>query len=241
MASVASYRGYTSADSEINLVSYSMGKSYSPRGKKLTETRRVRLHGELIYSTPELIMAAATNVVNAFSQNGGDFRYTVGGTIAHSLLNSSDCQSGVRVVNTSFPNGDPAQLATTRTFTVDLEATYDSCDDELVSWTETVEVVGTGGPYFVCMESVIGPRLYYMAPSTAQYFTQSGRAVGYRNYPDTPGPVNPAGEFGFRRRITETGGRQTGNGLRFFTKGWTYHMVRDPAAFGFGDFHPTSR
>lgn len=241
MASVFQLGGYTSADNEANLTRFAMSKNYSPRGRKLTETRRARVQGELIYSTSDAIISAANSLINACKNTNPEFRYTVNGTEAHSLKMSADCLSGVKVIATSFPHGDAAELATTRTYWVDLEATYDSCDDELVSWQESVEVVGTGGPYFVILDTFFGPRTFFLYPSTAQYYTQRGSAVGYRSNPATPGCSLPEAEFPYRRRITESSGQQMGNGLRFFRTSWTYHMARDPNAFGFPDLHPISK
>jgi hypothetical protein len=241
VAAIAQWGGYSSADNETNLVRYQMARTYSPRGKKLQETRRIHLESELIYSTTDLIIAAANNVITNFSQNYKDFRYTVNGTLAHSLLNGADCVSGVKVVATSFPHGSPEQLATTRTWWVDLEATYDACDDDLVSWEDAIETVGTGGPYDVLFNTISGPVAFRLSNTTAQMYTQRGSAVGYTTWPDTPGPVNPSGEFAFRRRITDFSGKQLGKGLRFFRRSWTYYMYRDVNTFGFGSFYPTSK
>jgi hypothetical protein len=231
VASIATYGAYTSGSDEINLVNFSTTKNYARTGKKLTETRRVTLQGELNYDTPAALIAAANNVIAGFSQNYHDFNYTVGGSTAHSLTNTSECISGVRVVRTSFPKGDPAELCTTRTFTVDLEAIYDACDDDIIESGETLELVGTGGPLLRVVNTFYGPYLHLVSLYSPQYITQSGWSVGYRGYPAPPGPVLPAGEFYDRRRIQDIKGRQMGNGYRFFTKKWTYYMVANVPGF----------
>ena len=231
MGSIATFGAWTSQESEVNLVNYSTTKNYARTGKRLTETKRISIHGELNYDTTDALITAADNIIAAFSNNYQDFTYSVGGRVAHSLVNNSECISGVRVVRTSFPKGDPAELATTRTFTVELEAVYDACDDDIVESGEQLELVGTGGPILRVVNTFYGPYLQLVSLFSPQYMTQSGWAVGYRDYPNRGPVAYPEGEFYDRRRITEIKGRQMGNGYRFFTKKWTYYMVANVPGF----------
>jgi len=246
VASVAVYGGYTHTDNEVNLVSVQRRKNFSPRHKALTETRTVNLRGELIYSTSQSIITTATNVMNAYSQDYRDFTYTVGGVVVEQLRNTGDCLSGVQVVNKTFPAGGPEQFATTRTFGVTLQATYDTCEDDTVSWRESIEVTGTGGPLWVVVQGVAGvqtlggPFAYFLAPATAQYYHQYGEAVGFTNYPVPPPPINSAWEFGFRRRITNTSGVNQGKQIKFYKTSWSYYMATDPRIGVFSNT-PTSK
>lgn len=247
MAAVVQFGGYTSEDNEFNLATYSMRRIYGDRGKKMQEVRSLRLEGELLGASSDALITSANNLINAFKDNYKDLRFTVNGTLAHSLLNNSDCVSGVKVVETSFPIGDPAELATVRTFHVVLQATYDACDDDLVYWNDSLEIKGTGGPWWIVVNQMAGiqtlggPSAYQLAASTAQEYYQRGRAVGYRGYPTEAGPVNPAGEFAHLRRITLGSAKQMGNGLRFYPISWSYQMARDVNVFGFGGFLPVSK
>lgn len=225
MSSIASYRGYVHAPSEVNLVGVDYRTVYSPRNRKLAEVRTFRLRGELIYSDSATIIQKAAEVVNAYSQDGGDFTYSVGGVVAHSLTNSANCISGVRVISKDFPSGGPEQLATTRTFGVTLQATYDVSEDNIVSWRESVQVQGTGGPLFTVTNTLIGPVVDALAPYTALFYRQSGTAVGFKDYPVPPGPLDSNWELGHLRTITNTTGVQQGTGIRYYTTSWVYHMV----------------
>jgi hypothetical protein len=234
MASVAVYRGHVHADDEVNLVSVENQKQFSPRNRALTETRRIHLSGELNYSTPQTIVDAAAAVINAYSQDYGDFTYTVGGVLAHHLRNTGDCLSGVKVVSTTFPHGNPAELATTRTFGVTLEATYSVVEDDLVSWRESIETTGNGGPMRVVTQTLFGPVLDTLGLSTAIFYRQYGSAVGFSDYPAPPGAFLGGYEFGYRRQILRTSGVQQGTGIKFFTTHWTYHMATEPGTAFFG-------
>lgn len=242
MASVAQIGGFTHADNEINLVSVSYRTRYSPRNKKLTKTVTMSLFGQLLGATTTAINDRANTVYNAYQQDYKDFRYTVGGILCHQLLNSADCVSGVKVLAHSFPRGDGSELCTERSFSATLQATYDTAETDLVAWTESIETIGTGGAKFFVVDTAFGPIAIYTSIASAQYYVQTGQAVGYKNYPEPPGPCNPAGEFQDRRRITRIGGRNMGNDqLRFFTRKWSYFMGRDISQFGSADFVPISQ
>lgn len=225
MASVATYRGYTHADNEVNLVSVNYRTVYSPRRRKLAEIRTMRLQGELVYSDTTTIVQKAAAVIAAYSQDYGDFTYTVNDVPAHTLTNSAGCISGVKVISKDFPSGGPEQLATTRTFGVTLQATYDVSEDNIVSWRESVQVQGTGGPLFTVTNTLIGPVVDALAPYTALFYRQSGTAVGFKDYPVPPGPLDSNWELGHLRTITNTTGVQQGTGIRYYTTSWVYHMV----------------
>jgi hypothetical protein len=233
MASVANYAGYTFADNEVNLVSVQRRLRLSPRGKKLIATYTMRCSGELIYSSTDTIITKIQAVENALKQEG-DFTYTVGGTLAHSLRNSGDCISGVKVIDYSFPTGDAAQLATTRTFAFTVQASYNVAADNIVSWQESIEVTGTGGPLWVVVNTVAGiqtsggPLAFFLAPATAQYYHQYGHAIGFSDYPVPTPPINSQIEFGYRRRITNTSGVNQGTQIKFYKTSWSYYMATDP-------------
>lgn len=240
MASVFTYR-MTHPDNEVNLVTLDYQKTFSPRGKSMTKTVTMSLFGELTYDTSAALITAATNVINAYSQDYGDAKFLIDGVPAHQLLNSGDCISGVRVVGTSFPKNDPDELATVRSFAVTLRATYDACEDDLLSWQESVETIGDGGPLTMVIDTVSGPYQLTLAPTTAVRYIQTGKAIGYAAWPVAPGPVNPAGNEGRLRRIRRTSARNMGTQLRYYTTSWSYYMGRDVATFGAADFFPTSK
>lgn len=246
MASVAVLGGYTFADNEVNLVSLSRNTVYSPRGKKMYSIVRLDCSGELIYADAATIISKMQAVENAFKQ-GGDFTYTVGNVLVHSLRNTADCVSGVQVLNYSFPKGDSAQFATTRTFSFTLQGKYDVAGNEdIISWQESVEVTGTGGPLWVVVNTIAGvqtlggPLGFFLAPATAQYYHQYGHAVGFSQYPVPAPPLNSTWEFGYKRRITNTSGTNQGSQIRFFKTSWSYYFATDPRLGTFTNT-PTSK
>ena len=232
MASVASYGGYTFQDNELNLVTLTVQKQYSPRRRKIQDIKTAHCEGQILASDMATFTSRLNEIENALKNDYGNFTYTIGGTTGHSLLNDSSCVSGTKIIARNFPKGDGAEFATRRTFSFTIQGTYDSVEDDLFSWQETVEVIGTGGPKFVILETVDRPYAMYVSNASVQYFQQTGTAVGYANYPAFPGPNGAGLEFLDRRRETRSSGRQVGNGIRFFPIRWSYMMCRDPQNFG---------
>lgn len=226
MASVSVYGGLTHADNEVNLVTMAYRTQYSPRNRKLIETRTVNLSGEFIYSSTQSIVNQVNAAISAYSQDYKDFTYTVGGVLAHQLRNDSSCISGVKVIAKNFPSGSPEQLATTRTFGATLQAKYDVCEDNIVQWTESLEVIGTGGAIKNLVNTLYGPLFIITATSSAVIVGQRGTALGFNTYPNPPAPIgNTGAEFLDRRRITQTSGTQQGTGIRYYRTSWSYQFA----------------
>lgn len=232
MSSLASYSGYNFEANELNLVSLSVQKQYSPRRRRLQEIKTARCEGQILADSMATFLSRMQEIENALKVDGGNFIYTVNSSTGHSLLNDSSCVSGTKVIQRDFPRGDGSEFATRRTFSFTIQGTYDATDDDLISWQETVEVIGTGGPKFVILETVDRPYAMYVSNASVQYFIQSGTAVGYANYPAFPGPNGAGLEFLDRRRETRMSGRQLGNAIRFYPIRWHYQMARDPTNFG---------
>ena len=241
MSSLFQYGGFQHEDSEVSLATMTYQKRLSPRGKRLSNTVTMTVWGEIVESTSDLIIQRAAQIVSAYGEDYKTARMTINGTTAHELLNdSADCISGVKVVGRSFPKDDPAELATVRTFSLSLQATYDAVEDDLVSWQESVSIIGTGGPRFFIIDSVQGPSTVYLTNRTVQYYHQIGEAVGYTAHPAAPGPVGGL-EFQESRRITRISGRNMGKAIRFYTTKWSYLTGNDPQGFGAYDPFPTSK
>lgn len=222
MASVAVYGGFTHPDNEVNLVRADYRVQLSPRGRRLNTVVSFHLFGEII-DTGSSLITAARNTMLAYNSDYRDFRYTVGGVEAHSMLNSSpDNISGVRVVHRSFAKGDAAELATKRSFSITLQATYDTCEDDLVYWQESIHYIGNTGPSYDIVQTFNGPISVLTALSTPQRIIQKGKAVGYFGYILPPGPYLPNAEHQDQREVELTGGTNVGQAARFYQTEWCY-------------------
>lgn len=247
MASIARWGGYSFEDNEVNLVTFSQLAKYSERNRKIQVIRSMQCFGEIQGALATQLTRMA-DIENALKNDGRSFYYEVGGSIAHSLLNSSDCISGTRIVQRSFPKGDPAELANRRSFSFTIQAIYDAASgDDLVSWQETVETIGNGGPDWYILRGTGSPVAIFTSPVTEVRIRQTGAAVGYSAYPIPPGYVGGTGpngtvtEYGPAQRIIRSTPKQLGNGFRFWPIRWYYQGAHDPSTFGIATFTPNIR
>lgn len=101
---------------------------------------------------------------------------------------------GVVIDEFSFPESRGGELVTGRTFTFQASAIYpyNGVSGAVISYSERIETIGTGGPLVSWQNSFNGApvpvRLY---PITMTRVVQLGQAVGYRLYPTPPNPVLP--------------------------------------------------
>lgn len=247
MTSIAKWGGYAFDNNEVNLVTFTEVKRYSERNRKLQAIRSIQCFGEIQGSLATQLSRIA-DIENALKNDGRDFRYEVDGSQAHALLNSNDCISGTRIVSKNFPRGDGAEFANRRSFSFTVQAIYDAVSgDDLISYQETVETIGNGGPDWFIIRGTGSPVAIITSPVTEVRIRQSGMAVGYAAYPTLPGYVGGTGpsgtvtEYGPGRRVSYMTPKQLGNGFRFWPVRWYYQGAHDPSTFGSQSFLPTVR
>lgn len=114
-------------------------------------------------------------------------------------------RQGVHVVSFSNPNAGRAEYAGSRTVSFAMRATYPVGNPGmLVSFSESMQVVGTGSPYIVNRNSFDkGVRQTTRLQSTCRA-VHSGQAVGYLAHPALGGPMGgPRPLFPLADRLPE--------------------------------------
>lgn len=241
MAAIAVLGGHTFDADELSLVSVAKQSVYSQRGKRIQRQVVMQCEGELLGANSDAIITKIQQIENALKDDSKEFRFSVGGTLAHAML-LNECVSGIKVIQQAFPKHQDGELATVRTFSFTLQGTYDAVEDDLVYWEESIEQVGDGGPRFYVLETAESiPQAIFTSNYTAVTYHQAGRAIGYASYPAPPGPVIPSGELRPARRVRRTSGRNLGSAIRFYGRSWSYTMFNDPETFGASDPIPTSK
>lgn len=225
-----SYGGHTHPEGEVVLTAYEVIPRYSDRGRRREATYRMHIMGELIYQGAELNQKIA-ELIDAYSIDDQDaVLYMPDGTpTRHALyVNDPGNISGVHVAYRSWPKGDAAELCTTRTFYIRLEAIQLEPTSEIVWWQEQVRTIGTTGPQWAMIPQASGPPVpQVIYQQTPQTIIQTGMAVGLEGYPlgRMPGPLLPQWEH-LDERVVETmspqfrGRRYTDYGIR-----WAYKMT----------------
>ena len=194
----ATYGGYTMSDAnrnKVNLAAFDIIPQYSERGKKTSVIHRVTLRGELLIAdgltTAAQVQADLTTKIgalaNAFVNNGLDFRfYQDDGTLTnHCLFNdNSAALTDVQIVQRSWPEGDPAEYATQRTYQVVLQQELADRESELLVYRETISLTGSAGRYVEWVENAAGIPIYQeIHANTMTQIVQQGEAIAMDGWP----------------------------------------------------------
>lgn len=144
---------------------------------------------------------------------------------AHYLVNSR-ALGGNRIVEpVHYPLGDggkDAQYSTYRDWAFTLEATYAISDRAMISFEETIEFEGDGGPRTVWLETAIGlPQEQTVSQFTSYKAIQSGSAKQLGSYPTYPGPIWPDAEKRPMRKLVP---KANSGASQEFEVRWTYYF-----------------
>lgn len=166
----------------------------------------VRAPGGPSLLTPEMLALQA-----AFSVHGGDIKLQHGGVdTAHVMLNSATI-SGTRISRFAWINSRPtgAEYVERRSWMAIVTGEFKARDSGLVSWNESVRIIGTGGPVVVWQPTLVGPPQPQMTQQQSSVVAfQRGSAVGISDYPVVPDPVFSAGLIKSRPTWQEVGSPQ---------------------------------
>lgn len=226
----ARYGSYQHPDNEVNITRISGRPRYSPRMRKLTTVITMDLEGELLETTQAAIDAKISQLETAYSQDGFNFGFFTDDNVLtnHKLMSTdANCVCPVRVLNRSFPVGDPAEFATKRTFHITLQAEFLTPESQLVSWDESIEYVGNAGERFEVVETYDGPQAQRVNNKTSQRIIQSGSAVALQATFLPPGPLLTNIEHKHVRRVKLNSGKVMGRLALFYQTEWTYTMTSD--------------
>jgi hypothetical protein len=189
------YGNYSHADYEAT-IQIQKENLRSESGLVIAQIQRWTITGKLQADSFSALSTAIRNLEAAYDRENQDIGlYTTAGVAtAHRVIASS--ADYVRVVSPpSFPVGDGGQYVEWRDYSIGLEIRIPSpiaAGSDLESWTETIEVIGDGGPIERYVPVVAGPwpRQTIHAASIVT-MTQSGTAKGREFYPIPPNPVAP--------------------------------------------------
>lgn len=192
---------------------------------------RWQVSGLLIADSQAALTTAIAALEAAYAKPGQDATLLLddGSTATAHKLVSSQAVGGVIVTQPpSYPLGTGAEYAAGhgRSYTLALEAEIPITGTyaiETLSWDETLTFSG-GLPRYVHLELRNGPpQKQLVSQATTYRASQSGRAVGYRNYPSVPAPLwsDPL-DRNVTRRVPKTTGLGSNRTLSEFEVSWNY-------------------
>lgn len=128
----------------------------------------------------------------AFSVHNQNIKLQHDGTDTAHVLLASNTLSGTRVSEFAWLRRDGAEYVNRRSWRAIITAEQLATNSGLVSWSESLRVIGTGGPVVVWQPTLFTPPV----PQQTQLFSshvafQRGHAVGISDYPDAASPLFP--------------------------------------------------
>jgi len=137
------------------------------------------------------------------NQNAG-FVYAGGTPTSHYLTQDSAFNlTGNRIIHRDWLYQSPAEMANTRSFAIGISADFAAAESFIISFQETVNFIGNGGPDWDYQERWSGsPQLLTFANQTVVRAQQSGMMLSLQPFPSAPAPLWPDNEQGKYRRIT---------------------------------------
>lgn len=223
-----SYGSYEHPDNECMVTFWGGSTIYNARGKPQYLRKRMVVEGEIVANGSTAIAARVKEIQDAYAVPGGSA--TLHGTAGAYTLSSAGSVSGVRIVQapTFFQQDGKAHMATGLPFSVVLEADYLINDgDPLVSYSETITHIGTGGPRRATLELDNGePIEQIVSTHTPVTIIQAGEAVGSAGYPSINQPIFPTQvDLPDGLQISTSAPRLEGNVYVDWPIRWAYRMT----------------
>lgn len=204
------------------------------KGEVIGYTERWTISGQVQAASQAALTTAIAALEAAYSRHGKDLvLYLSDGTTetAHKLKQSQSRPPGIQVVSgPRYPDGQGAQYSTFRDYEIVVQADIlitppfapdaPESPSNLGSYTETVSIIGNGGPRHGVRQGLIRPQIQTLAQSTPIYGQQSGQAVGRFSFPPANPPSLP-GVHQDQRSVTRDFSRGE-DGKPQYTTSWDY-------------------
>ncbi|HEY1188816.1 MAG TPA: hypothetical protein VGE74_14270 [Gemmata sp.] len=211
----------------------------SDTGRPVRYVTRVSVSGWLEADGQAALATAEAALRAACLTNYVDFKFlTDAGAVTPLSLINSQSISGVRVVDgPNFTGRDGAEYATYRSFDFEVEAEFLVRDaaNAVLSFQESVSILGDGGPRTVLRVPINAGALVRQEVSkrTPVRAVQSGRAVGHTRCPPAPAPLWPRPIFqGDQHSVQRQSPKRVGLGFVEYGITWNYPFESDGPLIG---------
>ena len=220
---------YAHAAAEAGVV-FTAEQIRSPRGDPYVLRKRLTVSGLLIPTAGEDNMTTAIEALEAAyvdqPKGTGDCGlYQTDGTATPHMLDNGSSLDGIKVVQRQFPNAEEV-YSVNRQFSVTLEADYPLGWPRLLAFSETIQLIGAGGPNKVFVRLVQGvPDYQETSTNTETRATQSGFSVATYPYPSFALPAWPDDEQTSARNISYSSPVKRDGYFTEYTTRWSYQFV----------------
>jgi hypothetical protein len=205
------------------------------RGVPVSEHRSATIRGQLLTSDSASSTAArqadSTSKIRALDearkvQGARVAVYQDNGNLAGHVLDPDDSIGGVFLESFRWLDAVGAEHVNYRSFELTIGGDFpvDGSGPIWLSWTETVQLIGTGGPRRITIETINGPVIRQTTTlKTKVRGLQTGRGIAWTaSNPQPPGPYYPQDELLDERTIAGISPERIGNAFRNRGIQWTY-------------------
>lgn len=225
-----SYGGYKFQGGSV-VLRHSIRSVRNSHNQTLALRERVQVNVSLVAVNEADCTAQALALEAAVVKPGGDLVYLdSNGIVTSIVLRNAGSSTGVSLCDPGIEwNGlTGAEGITLKTATLAFDATYPVVNaGYLLEFRETLTFRG-GGPSRVCKRAVnTTPQSQMPYQFTEYYATQSGSAIGFRDEPFIPPPIQAwsAFEMGDQRQTSDTSPQPAGLIYENFPVSWSYQFV----------------
>ena len=219
------WNGHTHDTNEA-AISFEQSIKHSERGERESVIHTWRITGELQAADQATLLTKWATLEDAYSEDGGDLILYTDAAAEVRALRSRDCLGGVRITAIRFPF-QSGVLSTWLGYEIiaEGEVADEEADNELLSWSETLTLIGTGGPRRRFFESLTGrPQAQTLVKKTTCKATQSGSAKGRTRFPKASPPLFPGDEHVDQRQISKNHPSVTAGDESEWGISWNYQF-----------------
>lgn len=192
---------------------------FTPEGLRWASQWTYRLKGNFVDVNPELsptgVNTKIGQIYDAYKDNYKDcgFRLPDGSLTKHYMKSNDQYNlSGNRLVYRSWDHQTPTEFANTRSFSIGISSLWRDSIDPIISWTESTERTGTGGPIREVRTTWNGtPYMYTIAKQSKVTHIQQGEVVSLDDWARAPLPYWPDEELVHLRVIQRSSPKYHGD------------------------------
>lgn len=181
-------------DTDLWNVHFSIRPIRNSENDRMLNRYQFRLRGTLKADSPSLLTSKIRALRNSYAVDNGDAGlYFDNGDPTADVITNANSYDGVHVSLIDEGSDNGAEYTTFRSFSIDIYADYLPYGGIVIeSYTETVQIVGTGGPRTVGIELITGPpQLQTPVSQTLVRAIQQGQMITISGTPSAPPPYWP--------------------------------------------------
>lgn len=205
------YGNYEHLTGEVYPAKIEVIPKFSPDGVRWATQYTFRLAGNFVDVEPELDASGVNTkigtILNAYKDDYKDCGFKLAdGSLTNHYMKSNDQYnlSGNRIVYRSWDHSLPTEFANTRSFSVGITSLWRNSYDNILSWNESTEKTGTGGPIREVRTTWNGtPYMYTIANQSKVTHVQQGEIISLDDWATPPAPYWPNEELVHLRVIQQ--------------------------------------